>query len=166
MQCTVGRAQDQVTLSHAGQSAGLPYGAADALYFAIKRHYQQAEQYDKTSQDPAALPSDQVGPLRVHRLGLMIVLERAGRLWIEAPYQTMWRIAQALYTKAREVEEDVVKIANGLIVDQALLFRMGIKLGLTEDSRKIYEAKRLAAGVAPDGVVGTPRVNRLTRSDQ
>lgn len=94
------------------------------------------------------------------------ILER-GRLLIELPWKAADALAQAISAKARQAEE--LDKAQSIALDQALLLRAGVPIGLTNHPRIKAEAAKEAAWnrklrrALPGGVksmehVGTPNV--------
>lgn len=163
---TISRRDNRVVLSYKGMAAGLTWTTALDLYMAMKVRHAQAKRYEETGEEPFDLGPERIGngKLVVRRIGLMLLLELNDRIWIEIPHEPGFQIAAAICAKAHEIESDLMKIAEMQIKDQALLLRLGVPVGLLNDARKIYEAKKLAAGVKGlphgNGVVGAPTVRR------
>lgn len=85
------------------------------------------------------------------------------------PYVQALEIARALYIKAHAAEEFAQ--ANRIIADGALLTRLGVPIGLTNNKKMQDEIGKEAAwntdlrralpgGVKSDSIVGTPAVKR------
>lgn len=77
------------------------------------------------------------GKVTVKRDGANIVLEMSTKV---IPYDAALELARAIIIKAKQIEEDVK--AGRIIADQALLIRLGIPIGLTNDPAKIKEAMK------------------------
>jgi len=146
-----------VVLTHAGQAHGLGWSQAQAVYLAGKRLVQAAAEYDRTgcwTESPGEPP---IADLEFRRMGLMVHLLRAGRAWIEAPYEQMRAILRGVYELAKRIEADVPAIALRQIDDMAVLYVSAAPLGLSLDRRKIDEALKLtSSGVPPLGIVPPP----------
>jgi hypothetical protein len=85
------------------------------------------------------------------------------------PYQQAFELARAIYVKAQKAEEFAQ--ANRIIADGALLTRLGVPVGLTNNPKLKDEIRKEAAwngelrrylpgGVKSKSVVGTPAVRR------
>lgn len=91
------------------------------------------------------------------------------------PYAQAFEIARGLYIKAQEAEE--FACANRIIADGALLTRLGVPVGLTNNPKMKDEIGKEAAwntelrralpgGVKARAVVGTPSVVRSNKQAQ
>lgn len=103
--------------------------------------------------------------IRVGRDGNRIKVISKGRLILDVPHEAALEIGRAIIGKAKEAEE----LANPrqIIMDQAILFRSGFPLGLTNNRDIMSESIKTAmhdrdlrrfmpGGVRSQAVVGTP----------
>lgn len=146
-----------VVLTHGGQSFGVRWDQAEALYLAGKRLVADAQAYDETGVWTESLPSDTVAGLEFRRMGLMVHLLAGGRPFVAAPYQQLRAILKAVYQCAKRIEADAPLPALKQIADMAVLYVSAAPLGLSLDRRKIDEALKLTStGVPPRGIVPPP----------
>lgn len=75
------------------------------------------------------------GKVRVKRDGPFIILESDVKMW---PWEAALEVAKAITIQARAIEADIK--AGKIIMDQALLMRLGIPIGLTSNPALIKEA--------------------------
>jgi hypothetical protein len=105
--------------------------------------------------------------IAVRQEGERVLLIKDGRLIVDLPYQAALDLAKALRIKGKLAEE--LSEANGIIRDQALLIRIGAKLGLTRRRDIMKEAikeaehdrdlrRYLPGGIKSTAIVGTPTV--------
>jgi len=79
----------------------------------------------------------------VSREGLDVLVVMNGRRVIGLPWEAALQLARAIVIQARRIEEQVK--ADKIILDQALLMRVGAPIGLTSHPDLISEAKKEAA---------------------
>jgi penicillin V acylase-like amidase (Ntn superfamily) len=107
----------------------------------------------------------------VRREGERVQLLVDGREVLSGPHQPMLELARALYTQAKLAEAHAK--AEQIILDQAILTRLGVPVGLTSDPAMLAEATKEAAwnsdlrryipparagGIASQAIFGTPTI--------
>lgn len=102
---------------------------------------------------------------RVRHDGTRVQFEVNGRLVFDAAWQDALALADAIRSHAKRAEE--LAHVDGIIADQALLIRRGVRFGLTNRPDMLKEAVKEAAwnrtlrralpgGIRSTSVVGTP----------
>ena len=102
---------------------------------------------------------------RVRHDGPRVQFELDGRLVFDAGWQDALALAAAIRAQAKRAEE--LAHVDGIIADQALLIRRGLRFGLTRRLDMLAEAVKEAAwnrtlrralpgGIRSTAVVGTP----------
>lgn len=109
-----------------------------------------------------------VSEAKVRAEGDKVLLVIDGRAALMAP-EAARQLGKALCVKAGEAELANPRIADGLVRDQGLIFRLGLKLGLIGDRKLAREARKFAeedrdlrrylpGGVPSGETFGTPSV--------
>lgn len=98
----------------------------------------------------------------------VVLLDGNGRLILRLPWEAALRMGQGIMTQARRIQETADPLTRKRVVaDQALLNRIGVPIGLINDSRLKDEAMHEAAwnsdlrrylpgGIRTQEAVGTP----------
>ncbi len=79
----------------------------------------------------------------VRQEGLQVLIIQDGRLLLEMPYQAALELANAIRNRAKAAEE--IALADTVILDQAILLRSGLGVGLATNVDMIKEASKEAA---------------------
>jgi len=109
--------------------------------------------------------------ISVRQEGERVVILRDGQLALDLPYEAALSLAKAIRIKALQAEEQAN--AEAIVFDQALLFRLGVPLGLTgnrdikreavkesawnADLRR-YIGRNRTKGIRSSEAVGTPTI--------
>jgi len=112
---------------------------------------------------------DTIRSLTVRRNGPRILLLHEGRALADLPWEAALDLAHALRAQAKRAEE--IACREQVVRDQAILHRLGIRLGLIADPRLQQDALREAAwntelrrylpgGIQTQEAVGTPTLIR------
>lgn len=108
--------------------------------------------------------------ITVRQDGTRVLLIQDGRAILELPYQAALDLANAIRNRAKAAEE--IALADTVILDQAILLRAGVGVGLAVDANIRKEAVKEAAWntslrryirtskQAQAGTVYAPRVKR------
>lgn len=114
----------------------------------------------------------------VRREGTRVLVLHNGRKLLDLEHDAAQALAKALYVQSKQAEEEAE--ATRIIVDQAILTRLGVPIGLTNRPDLLKEACNEAAwnsklrryiplskalGIASQAVFGTPRVIRHKTGD-
>jgi hypothetical protein len=81
--------------------------------------------------------------VHVRQSGDKVLLLRGGTLITEIPWKAALTLSKAIRIKAKQAEEEAK--ALDIIDDQALMMRVGMPIGLTDDPVKIKEAVKEAS---------------------
>lgn len=104
---------------------------------------------------------------RVRAEGRNVVVIKGGRTVFDMPWDAALALARAIYAKAKEAEE--FAHAEAIVLDQAILTRLGVPIGLS-DNRDIQQAagreaawnsklrRYLPGGVRSQEIFGTPTI--------
>ena len=84
-----------------------------------------------------------VQTLTVHQEGERVQLIANGQLVADMPWDAALALAHALRIKAKEAEETIK--AEAIAIDQAILLRLGVPIGLTDHPDIRAEARKEAA---------------------
>lgn len=118
--------------------------------------------------------SAQFSQVAVRDEGSRVLVIQNGKAILDLPWDAALALSKALRIKALQAEE--TDKADGLIFDQAILTRLGVPFGLTNNGAILKEATREAAwnsdlrryirgkragGLESQAVVGTPNVIRM-----
>jgi len=96
--------------------------------------------------------------VNIRQDGDNVIILKDGKAILGMPWEAALAVSDAIRAKAKEVEE--LKKHDIIIADQALLFKAGFPLGLTNHPKMIREAAKQAGGIASGSVVGTPTIKR------
>lgn len=122
---------------------------------------------------------ERAGPLVVRRDGDdLVIATTAGAVLFSWPVRAAVEIGNAIIGTAHEAESEEEAIADAIARDHALLWRLGVNLGLTDHPALVREAANLAAwdsrlrraipssGRLRQHHVGTPRVQRQNQQNR
>lgn len=109
----------------------------------------------------------------IRQEGTRVLVIASGQAILDVPYEAALQLARAIYIKAKQAEE--FDKANAIIGDQAILTRLGIPMGLTNNPAMLQEAMKEAAwntklrrsiplaragGIKSQAVFGTPSIKK------
>ncbi len=119
--------------------------------------------------------SAQFSQVAVRDEGNRVLVIRDGRAILDLPWDAALALAKALRIKALQAEE--TDKAESIVFDQAILTRLGVPFGLTNNETILKEATKEAAwnsdlrryirgkragGLESQAVVGTPNIIRMS----
>ena len=119
--------------------------------------------------------SAQFSQVAVRDEGNRVLVIRDGRAILDLPWDAALALAKALRIKALQAEE--TDKAESIVFDQAILTRLGVPFGLTNNATILKEATKEAAwnsdlrryirgkragGLESQAVVGTPNIIRMS----
>lgn len=104
---------------------------------------------------------------RIQAVGDRVIGEFDGRVVFDCGWADALAIAEAIRTQAKQAEAHAMR--DRIIADQAVLMRVGARVGLTGDRAMLREARQKAAwdrtlrrflpgGVKSQSIVGSPSV--------
>ena len=119
--------------------------------------------------------SAQFSQVAVRDEGNRVLVIRDGKAILDLPWDAALALSKALRVKALQAEE--TDKAESIVFDQAILTRLGVPFGLTNNATILKEATKEAAwnsdlrryirgkragGLESQAVVGTPNIIRMS----